>query len=97
MSVKTHRDWARKVKGITAPEMYAISHTPNIQLMMMLRVIASSAHAAFWKASQYFGIKLRVIPVDEITRKADVSWMKRAMSVFLLSLDIAKEVETQIR
>jgi len=64
MSVKTHRDWARSVKGITKPEM----------------VIPSSAHAAFWKASQYFGIKLHVIPVNSRNRKADVKWMSRAIN-----------------
>jgi sphinganine-1-phosphate aldolase len=42
-------------------------------------VIPASAHAAFWKASQYFGIKLHVVPVDEKSRKADVRRMKRAM------------------
>jgi len=26
MSVKTHRDWARAVKGISEPEMYALVH-----------------------------------------------------------------------
>ena len=43
------------------------------------RIIPSSAHAAFWKASQYFGIKLHVVKVDETSRKADVKRMKRAM------------------
>ena len=43
------------------------------------RIIPSSAHAAFWKASQYFGIKMHIFPVDAITRKADVKAMKRAM------------------
>ncbi|CAD6579590.1 MAG: hypothetical protein TREMPRED_002526 [Tremellales sp. Tagirdzhanova-0007] len=49
LSVKTHRDWARQTKSIISPEM----------------VIPSSAHAAFWKASQYFGVKLHVVPVDQ--------------------------------
>ena len=26
MAVKTHRDWAREVKGITDPEMYVYAH-----------------------------------------------------------------------
>ncbi|OWZ49928.1 sphinganine-1-phosphate aldolase [Cryptococcus neoformans 125.91] len=64
MSVKTHRDWARVTKGITRPEM----------------VIPSSAHAAFWKASEYFNIKLHVIVVNLRTRKADVKAMKRAIN-----------------
>ncbi|RSH94860.1 hypothetical protein EHS25_004666 [Saitozyma podzolica] len=64
MACKTYRDWARSTKGITRPEM----------------VIPDSAHAAFWKASQYFGIKLHVIPVDEVTRQADVRRMARAIN-----------------
>ncbi|EJT51306.1 sphinganine-1-phosphate aldolase [Trichosporon asahii var. asahii CBS 2479] len=61
MSCKTHRDWARAVKGIKEPEM----------------VIPETAHAAFWKASQYFKIKLHVVPVNPTTRQADVKRMKR--------------------
>ncbi|WVQ93736.1 hypothetical protein IAU59_000813 [Kwoniella sp. CBS 9459] len=64
MACKTYRDWAKEKKGITRPEM----------------VIPSSAHAAFWKASQYFKIKLHVIPVNTTTRKADVKTMKRAIN-----------------
>ncbi|WVQ62492.1 uncharacterized protein L199_000632 [Kwoniella botswanensis] len=64
MAVKTYRDWARDTKGITRPEM----------------IIPSSAHAAFWKASQYFKIKLHVVPVNEETRRADVNAMKRAIN-----------------
>lgn len=41
LAVKTYRDWARDRKGITEPEI----------------VLPKSAHAAFDKASHYFGIK----------------------------------------
>lgn len=64
MAVKTHRDWAKATKGIKYPEM----------------IIPSSAHAAFWKASDYFGVRLHVIPVDKVTRKANVAAMKRAIN-----------------
>ncbi|KAK4688526.1 sphinganine-1-phosphate aldolase, partial [Tremellales sp. Uapishka_1] len=64
MACKTYRDWARSTKGVTNPEM----------------IIPSSAHAAFWKASQYFSIKLHVIPVDRETRKADIKRMARAIN-----------------
>ncbi len=47
VAMKTYRDWARETKGITAPEMIA----------------PTTAHAAFDKAAQYFGIKLIRIPV----------------------------------
>lgn len=33
LACKAYRDWGRKVKGITQPEM----------------IVAASAHAAFWK------------------------------------------------
>lgn len=49
LAMKTYRDWARDVKGITHPEM----------------VVPTTAHAAFDKASQYFNIKTVHIPVDE--------------------------------
>ncbi|ETW81089.1 glutamate decarboxylase/sphingosine phosphate lyase [Heterobasidion irregulare TC 32-1] len=64
MSVKTHRDWARAVKGITEPEM----------------VVPASAHAAFDKASAYLKIKLHSIPVDRITRQVDLKRMLRAIN-----------------
>lgn len=63
MAIKTYRDWGRKTKGIKRPEM----------------VIPSSAHAAFWKGGEYFGVKVRVVDVDPVTRKADVKGMARAM------------------
>ncbi|KAL7420128.1 Dihydrosphingosine phosphate lyase [Cryptotrichosporon argae] len=70
MSVKTHRDWARAAKGITRPEM----------------IIPSSAHAAFWKGAEYFGVKLHVVPVNPVTRKADVAAMRRAVNANTIML-----------
>ncbi|KAL5507479.1 DPL1 [Sanghuangporus vaninii] len=64
MAVKTHRDWARAVKGITEPEM----------------VVPISAHAAFDKAAAYLKIKFHSIPVDPETRKVNVSRMRRAIN-----------------
>lgn len=81
MSVKTHRDWARVAKSITRPEMYAASFfRQKMSINTCFRVIPSSAHAAFWKASEYFNIKLHVIAVNQKTRKADVKAMKRAIN-----------------
>jgi glutamate/tyrosine decarboxylase-like PLP-dependent enzyme len=48
LAMKTYRDWARDVKGITRPEMIA----------------PVTAHAAFDKAAQYFNIKMVRLPVD---------------------------------
>lgn len=64
MAVKTYRDWARKVKGITEPEM----------------VVPASAHAAFDKGAAYLKIKVHTIPVDRYTRKVDMKRLKRAIN-----------------
>ncbi|KAF8342280.1 PLP-dependent transferase [Cantharellus anzutake] len=64
MSVKTHRDWARSVKRVTEPEM----------------VVPSTAHAAFWKAAHFLGVKIHRIPVDPITRKVDLRRVHRAIN-----------------
>jgi len=64
MSVKTHRDWARAVKGISEPEM----------------VVPASAHAAFDKAAAYFKIKLHPIPVNPETRQVDLKRVRRAIN-----------------
>lgn len=39
-----------------------------------------SAHAAFDKAGQYFGIKIRKIPVDPVSRKVQIRRVKRAIN-----------------
>nr|GAT58568.1 sphinganine-1-phosphate aldolase [Mycena chlorophos] len=70
MSVKTHRDWARAVKGITEPEI----------------VIPSSAHAAFDKGAAYLKIKVHTVPVDPYTRKADIKAVKRAINANTIML-----------
>ena len=87
MAVKAHRDWARAIKGITEPEMYDIhpSDASRIAIakpVLLYRIIPASAHAAFYKGAQYFKIKHHMVPVDPITRKADIKRVKRAMSVF---------------
>ena len=48
-------------------------------IQLTVRVVASSAHAAFFKAAGYFGIKVHNIPVNPKTRRADVTAMKNAM------------------
>ncbi|KAF9073647.1 PLP-dependent transferase [Rhodocollybia butyracea] len=64
MAVKTYRDWAKETKGISEPEM----------------IIPSSAHAAFDKGAAYLKIKVHTIPVDPVTRKADIKRMRRAIN-----------------
>jgi len=63
LAMKTYRDWARDMKGISQPEM----------------IVPTTAHAAFDKASQYFNIKMKRIPVDE-NFTADVEKTKAAIT-----------------
>jgi sphinganine-1-phosphate aldolase len=63
LAMKTYRDWARETKGIIAPEMIA----------------PTTAHAAFDKAAQYFGIKMIRIPVGPDFR-ADVAATRNAIT-----------------
>ena len=55
MAMKAYRDYAREEKGITAPEI----------------IIPHTAHPAFDKAGQYFGIKMVHVPVDEPDFRVD--------------------------
>lgn len=60
MAMKSYRDRARAEKGIRKPEILA----------------PITAHTAFNKAAEYFGMRLRHIPLDASYR-ADVDAMKR--------------------
>ena len=62
LAMKTYRDWARAERGITKPEVVA----------------PISAHVAFDKAAQSFGIELVRVPVGDDYR-ADVPAMRRAI------------------
>ncbi len=55
LAVKTYRDLARATRGVRKPEM----------------IVPTTAHVAWFKASEYFGVKLRLLPLDEKLR-ADV-------------------------
>jgi len=63
LAMKTYRDWARATKGITEPEV----------------IVPVSAHAAFEKAAQYFGIRLIKVPLDAEYR-ADLAAVREAIS-----------------
>lgn len=62
LAMKTYRDQARLERGIKEPEM----------------VVPTSAHAAFDKAAQYFGLKQVKVPVGPDLR-ADVAATRRAL------------------
>jgi sphinganine-1-phosphate aldolase len=55
MAIKVYRDKARAEKGITAPEI----------------IMPKTAHPAFHKAGQYFGIKMIEVPVDPPDYRVD--------------------------
>lgn len=63
LAMKTYRDWARAQKGIGQPEVVA----------------PATAHPAFDKAAQYFGIKMIRVPAGADYR-ADVLAMEKALS-----------------
>lgn len=84
MAVKTHRDWARAVKGITQPEMcvplfYAVK---SFLSQRLLSVVPVSAHAAFDKAGAYLKIKVHTMPIDPVTRQVSLKHVARAMYVY---------------
>ncbi len=63
LAMRSYRDRARDEKGITAPEL----------------VVPTTAHAAFDKSAQYFGIELVKVPVGPDYR-ADVAATKKAIN-----------------
>jgi sphinganine-1-phosphate aldolase len=49
MAVKTYRDMAKDERRVKKPEM----------------IIPETAHVAWYKASEYFGVKIRQVPLDD--------------------------------
>jgi glutamate/tyrosine decarboxylase-like PLP-dependent enzyme len=64
LAMKTYRDWGIKSKGIEAPEM----------------VIPVTAHAAFYKAAEYYQIKLHTVPVHGPDYKVKLSDIKKKVN-----------------
>lgn len=62
MALKAYREWGAQTKGITSPNI----------------VLPRTAHPAFDKGCEYFGIQCRKIDEDPQTRAADVAAMIRA-------------------
>ncbi len=63
LAVKTYRDMAKKKRGVRYPEM----------------ILPASAHVAWEKGAQYFGVKPVRIPVDDDFR-VDVERVKKAVN-----------------
>ena len=63
LAVKTYRDMARDKRKVVHPEM----------------IIPESAHVAWYKASDYFGVKIRQVPLDKEFRP-DLKKLKRMIN-----------------
>ncbi|KAI9292141.1 PLP-dependent transferase [Neoconidiobolus thromboides FSU 785] len=63
LACRTYKQYGYKVKGISKPEM----------------IVPITAHAAFDKASEYFGIELIHVPVDE-NYQVDLKAVKRLIN-----------------
>ncbi|XP_047489009.1 sphingosine-1-phosphate lyase-like isoform X2 [Penaeus chinensis] len=64
MAMKAMRNWGREVKGVKQAEV----------------VMAVTAHSGFDKAASLLGVKIRKVPVDPVSFKADVNAMRRAIN-----------------
>lgn len=64
LAVKTARDHARTVRGVSRPQL----------------VLPSTAHAAFHKAAHYLGLETVVVPVDPVTFRAVVPAVADALT-----------------
>ena len=64
MACLAMREWGRAERGITHAEIVA----------------PASAHVAFDKAAHYFGMTIRRVAVDRVTRKVDIHAMQRAIN-----------------
>ncbi|MER5862972.1 aminotransferase class V-fold PLP-dependent enzyme [Kitasatospora sp. NPDC002040] len=64
LAVKTARDHARAVRGVTRPQL----------------LLPSTAHAAFHKAAGYLGLETVVVPVDPETCRADADAVAAAIT-----------------
>lgn len=64
MAMKAMRDWGREVKGVKQPEV----------------AMAVTGHSGFDKAASLLGVKIRKVPVDPVSFKADVNAMSRAIN-----------------
>lgn len=64
MACKAYRDYGIHVRGIKNPEIVA----------------PRTVHAAFDKASSYFGIRMKHVTVDDDSKCVNVKSMERAIS-----------------
>ncbi|KAJ3379471.1 hypothetical protein HDU84_006627 [Entophlyctis sp. JEL0112] len=64
MAIKTYRDMALQLRGVTEPEM----------------VMPETIHTAVDKGASYFGVKLIHIPINPVTGQVDLVKLERAIN-----------------
>jgi len=64
LACKTYRDLARDTRGVEIGEI----------------LVPVTAHAAFDKSADILGIRIRHVPVDDVTRRVDLKAMKRMIN-----------------
>lgn len=64
MACKAYRDYGRDVKGIEQPNIVA----------------SITAHSAFDKSAQYFGMHVRTVKTDPKTHEVDIKAMEKAIN-----------------
>jgi len=64
LACKTYRDLARDTRGVEMGEI----------------LVPVTAHAAFDKAADLLGIRIRHVPVDEVTKRVDLRAMRRMIT-----------------
>lgn len=64
MALRAHKEWAKEVKGITRPHV----------------ILPYTAHVAFDKACEYFGIRMTHLPVNPKTRQVDLADVRSAIT-----------------
>ncbi|KAJ9450027.1 Sphingosine-1-phosphate lyase [Diplonema papillatum] len=69
-AIRAYKEYAKMHKGITEPEL----------------VVPVTAHAAFDKGCEYFGIKLRHVRIDSKTCKVDMKHMKSLITSNTIAL-----------
>lgn len=52
MAVKTHRDWAKTVKGITEPEMFVVSEPARYSELTYLLFLGSYLHPPMLRSTR---------------------------------------------
>ena len=85
MACLSARQKARAERGITEPEMYVMHrvfhrYSRILADMISIRIIPSTAHAAFNKAAEYFGIKLHLVDCPAPAYRVSIPKVRRLIN-----------------